>query len=217
MQVRQLAAIEALLPTLQLPVVETRKQTTAIEQLAGQGQLAQQGSHRQAGSSGRNHWQSGRSSNWVAGSSSNQQQPGWLKQQFKDWQNFEERGSSPGQPALSVPSLRLAYSNLTEAELLGEVACNTAGTLVKIRQLEHSMHFLEQRSESGFSLPSEVLRKWWRCQSEKREFAAQADLAGMAACEADWKKYRDDAIQIRMRSGCFQGLASAAYYMCWRI
>ena len=154
----------------------------------------------------------------MAGSSSNnQQQPGWLKQQFKDWQSFEERGSSPGQPALSVPSLRLAYGNLTEAQLLNEVACNTAGCLVKMRQLEHSMHFLEQRSESGFSLPSEVLRKWWRCQSEKREFEAAADLAGMAACEADWKKYRADAVHIRMRSGCLQGLASAAYYMCWRI
>ena len=144
-------------------------------------------------------------------------QPAWLKQQFKDWQAFEERGTSPGQPMLTVPNLRQVYGCLTEAELLSEVACNTAGSLAKLRQLEHSMHFLEQRSESGFSLPSEGLRKWWRCRAEKREFEANADLAGMAACTADWKKYRNDAIQIRMRSGCLQGLASAVYYRCWRV
>ena len=73
LQVRQLAATEALLPTLQSVLAESRKQTAILERLAaGQAQLAGQGSNRQAG------WQL-----WPKPLAVWQEQPlgGWQQQQ----------------------------------------------------------------------------------------------------------------------------------------
>ena len=97
------------------------------------------------------------------------------------------------------------------------MACNTAAQLVKLRQLEHSMHFLEQRSESGFSLHSELERKLWRSRTELASAAEGANLAGMAAARADWQKYRNDAIELRCRQSLAWGCFSGIYYRLWRL
>ena len=85
-QTRMLAVSECTLNVLQELLMQSRKQTTAMEQLA-------------RAVSGSNTWQAGRASNWGAGSNSSSNQPDWLKEQFLVWQNFDERGSSPGQPS----------------------------------------------------------------------------------------------------------------------
>ena len=134
----------------------------------------------------------------------------WLPDQFKDWQDFQERGTSPGQPALAVPYLRLAYKQLSDRALAEEHACNSAGCLVKL-------HFLEQRSESGFSLHSEIERKFWRARSEFLAASCNADLPAMAAAKADWRTYRDDAIELRWRQSLAWGCFSGIYYRLWKV
>ena len=143
--------------------------------------------------------------------------PAWLRDAWVEWMEFEERGTQPGQPTLSVPYLRHAYKSLTCQGVLIEMACNSAACLMKLRQLEHSVHFTEKRTECGFSLLSEVERKWYRCRAEKAHFCEKADLAGMAATQADWVTYRNDAIDLRWRANLAVGLWSAVWFRCWRV
>ena len=49
--------------------------------------------------------------------------------------------------------------------------------LTKLRQLEHSMHFLEWRSEQAAGLESELERKYWRVCAELEEARAGSQAA----------------------------------------
>ena len=84
--------------------------------------------------------------------------------------------------------------------------------LFKLRQLEKSNHFLERRSESLASLPSEVQRSWLRYSAEFSEAAGSADLAAMNAAKAGWQTYKRDAMYSAGQGGCLAGLGRLC---CW--
>ena len=91
---------------------------------------------------------------------------------------------------------------------------------MKLRQLEHSLHFAETRSERAASLWSELARKNWRCRAEMADAERRAYLASMAAVRADWQLYRTDAVERRMQSGCLYGMWTAVYLRLspfWRL
>ena len=89
-------------------------------------------------------------------------------------------------------------------------------SLVKLRQQEHSLHFLEGRSELGFSLWHELCRVFWRQHSLWLECKANADLAGMSDAWAGWTRARRDYCVLRWQSGCIVGTAFSLYLMTWR-
>ena len=61
-----------------------------------------------------------------ATSSDDTRKPSKDEVELMEWMEFEERGTQPGQPTLSVPYLRHAYKSLTCQGVLIEMACNSA-------------------------------------------------------------------------------------------
>ena len=135
-----------------------------------------------------------------------QQMPAWLTQQMEEWWAHEERGTAPGQPALTLAGFRTWIEWVSQKDLVKEGVALLAGMLMKLRQVEHSMHFLEWRSESGWGLESELARYFWRKQTELAAAKASADLAGMGLAKSDWAQYRINAIGLAWRGGLVNGL-----------
>ena len=91
-----------------------------------------------------------------------------------------------------------------------------AGCLMKLRQVEHSLHFLEWRSESGCGLESELVRYFWRKSTELAAAKEAADLAGMQLARADWDQYKMNSIGLAWRGGLVCGLCrSVQLRMPW--
>ena len=99
---------------------------------------------------------------------------------------------------------------------LVELTATNALCLQKLRQLEHSLYFLEGRSELGFGLWHELNRVFCRCQTAWVEAKGKADQPGMAAALSDWKRARRDCCVLKWQAGCLVGTCFSAYLLTWR-
>ena len=81
-----------------------------------------------------------------------------------------------------------------------------ASCLTKLRQLEHDMHFMEDRSRQLAGLPHEIYRTWQQSTTACREAEERANLAEQAEARADWQQERNDWLNVQWRGGCLSGL-----------
>ena len=97
------------------------------------------------------------------------------------------------------------------------IAAQTDRVLVKLRQTEKAIHFLERRSDNAASLPVELQRhlKALRCEH------ATACLAGnnQAALDvaARYRSVKTDAVYAGFGGGCLRGMVRLAWLSCQRL
>ena len=135
----------------------------------------------------------------------------WAEEAYQYWLGLPERATD-----LELNAARAYMAAHTARENLAEQAACTASTLVKARQTEHHLHFLEERSELGFGLWHEVCRKFWRRHQEWLAARESANLVDMNAAWSGWKQDRRDYCVLMWRSGCLVGTCFSAYILTWR-
>ena len=143
----------------------------------------------------------------------------WRVNQPPDWMatfigehirtGHDERGTTPD--GLAGNHYRRYLFSLTEQELAVEQCMNSAGCLQKLRQLEHSAYFHEERSRKAAALPSENLREWQQTCTAWQNAADVANLAEQVTVEGTWATARTDQLAIGCRGGCLSGLYSLAW------
>ena len=136
----------------------------------------------------------------------------WAAPDWVVWAASEDRGNCQ----LSAASARAWLSEQPVKAQLTELTATSCLCLQKLRQLEHSLHFLEGRSELGFGLWHELCRVWHRCQTAYLDSRSAADLEGMATARADWRMSRRDYCVSMMRGGWLVGGCFSAYLLTWR-
>ena len=74
------------------------------------------------------------------------------------------------------------------------------------RQIEKSIHFLERRSDSAASLPSEMRRHYQAAVSEAAHARSSQDDAELQSVQAGWRSDWKDAVWMAAGRSCFLGL-----------
>ena len=80
--------------------------------------------------------------------------------------------------------------------------------LVKLRQIEKAVHFIERRSDSAASIPSEVQRHYDRAVEAYAQAASDGERQAVAQ---QWKTDWYDAVWLGFSGGCFAGLIRLFY------
>ena len=136
----------------------------------------------------------------------------WAAQVWQQWLLTDDRGNGE----LTGQAARAYLSTCPLKTVLVEMATTNSLCLQKLRQLEHSLYFLEGRSELGFGLWHELLRVWHRHLTEWELAKSAGDLPGMMAAQAAWKSARRDYLIGKWQAGCMIGTAFSCSLMTWK-
>ena len=136
----------------------------------------------------------------------------WANQSWQRWLNEADRGNGE----LTGPATRQFLAAQSAKSCLVELFATNAFCLQKQRAIEHSLYFLESRSELGFGLWHELMRVWHRCLADWQEKKAHGDLQGMEIAESDWKRARRDYCVAKWHGGCLVGAFFSAYLLTWK-
>ena len=121
-----------------------------------------------------------------------------------------EAGTHRGE-TLSGNEYRLYLWSLSERELQIELAATAWSSLAKSRQLEHDMHFLEDRTRKMAALPAEIVRTHQQATSDLQAAEESADLAQQNTAKTEWARERSDWLNVQLRGICLAGL----WALCW--
>ena len=101
--------------------------------------------------------------------------------------------------------------SLTARELAIEQAATAWSSLAKGRQIEHDMHFLEDRVRKFAALPAEIQRTHQQATSALQAAEESANLAEQNTARAEWARERSDWLNVQLRGTCIGGL----WALCW--
>ena len=132
--------------------------------------------------------------------------PGNLQRLAADHARSGHQETGVERAALTGWNYRTYLDSLTEQELAVEAAMTQMSCLTKLRQLEHSLHFLEDRVRQAASLPHERLREFQQAGAALSEAQDNADLAEQAAITGAWAVARHDTLVVNCRGGCLAGI-----------
>ena len=77
---------------------------------------------------------------------------------------------------------------------------------VPTRQIEKSIHFVERRSDSTASLPSELRRHYQAAVNEAAQARSSQDDAELQNVQAGWRSDWKDAVWVAAGRSCFLGV-----------
>ena len=112
---------------------------------------------------------------------------------------------------LSGADYRQYLWSLSHRELLIEHVMAAQSGLAKTRQIEHNIHFLEDRMRKFAALPGEIKRTYQQSTAAFQAAEDNADLAEQALVRCDWARERGDWLNCQVRGGCLSGLVA----LCW--
>ena len=112
---------------------------------------------------------------------------------------------------LSGKDYRLYLWSLTARELTIEQTATAWSSLAKSRQIEHDMHFLEDRVRKFAALPAEIQRTHQQATSALQAAEESANLAEQNTAKTEWARERSDWLNVQLRGTCIGGL----WALCW--
>ena len=112
-------------------------------------------------------------------------------------------GSETNEDNMDMQAVQTNIAALSDRQLEDYKAVVQTRLLVKARQIEKCVYFMEKRQDSAASLPSDTGRHLSQASEAAEAARQQNDGRAVSEAEAAWQLRRTDALHVASQGGCW--------------